>query len=67
MGAKVCCFNCCGDVFDDTLVSLCAGVSAACVLPILLILSSTHISYRGAADRRAAFTTPIWRMSRILV
>jgi hypothetical protein len=47
------------DVFDDTLVSLCAGLSAARVLPILLILSGTHISYRGAADRRTALTTPI--------
>jgi len=41
------------------LVSLCAGVSAARVLPILFILSGTHISYRGAADRRAALRTPI--------
>ena len=37
------------------------------VLPILFILSSNHIPYRGAADRRAALTTPIWRMSGMLV
>jgi len=55
------------DVFDDTLVALCAGVSAARVLPILFILSGTHISYRGVADRRAACTTAIWRLSRTLV
>ena len=67
MGAEVCCFDRWRDVFDDTLVSLCAGVSAARVLPILFILSGTHISYRGAADRRTALTTAIWRMSRMLV
>jgi hypothetical protein len=33
----------------------------------LFVLSGTHISYRRAADRRAALTTPIPRMSRILV
>ena len=67
MGAEVCCFNRWRDVFDDALVPLCAGVSAARVLPILSILSGTHISYRGAADRRTALTTPIWRMSGMLV
>jgi hypothetical protein len=66
MGAKICCFDRRSDVFDDTLVSVCAGVSAARVLPILFILSGTHVSYRGAADRRTAFTTPIWRMSWML-
>ena len=55
------------DVSDDTLVSVCAGVSAARVLPILFVLSGNHISYRRAADRRTARTTPIWRMSRMLV
>jgi len=59
LGAEVCCFACWRDVFGDTLVSLCAGLSAACVLPILFILSGTHISYRGAADRRTALTPPI--------
>ena len=67
MGAEICCFDRWCDVFDDTLVSLCAGVSAARVLPILFILSGTHISYRGAADRRTARTTAIWRLSRTLV
>ena len=67
MGAEICCFDCQRDVFDDTLVSLRPGVSAARVLPILFILSGTHISYRGAADRRAPRATSIWRMSRMLV
>jgi hypothetical protein len=67
MGAEICCFDRWRDVFDDTLVALCAGFSAARVLPILFILSGTHISYRGVADRRAARTTAIWRLSRTLV
>ena len=67
MGAQVCCFDCRRDVSDDTLVSLRAGVSAARILPILFILSGTHISYRWAADRRPARATSIWRMSRMLV
>ena len=66
-GAEISCFDRWCDVSDDTLVSLCAGFSAARVLPILFILSGTHISYRRAADRRTALTTPIWRMSRTLV
>jgi hypothetical protein len=33
----------------------------------LSILSGNHISYRRAVDRRTAFTTPVWRMSRMLV
>ena len=54
------------DVLDDAVVFVCAGVPAACVLSILSILSGNHISYCRAADRRTAFTTPIWRMSRML-
>jgi hypothetical protein len=67
MGAEICCFDRWCDVSNDTLVALCAGISAARLLPILFILSGAHISYRGAADRRTALTTPIWRMSRMLV
>ena len=51
----------------DALAAVCAGLPAACVLPILFVLSGNHISYCRAADRRAALTTPVWRMSRMLV
>ena len=64
---NISCFDRWRDVSDDALVSVCAGVSAARLLPILFVLSGNHISYRRAADRRAALTTPIWRMSRMLV
>ena len=67
VGANVCHFDRWRNVSGDTLVSVCAGVSAARVLPLLFVLSGTHISYRRAADRRTARTTPIWRMSRMLV
>jgi hypothetical protein len=33
----------------------------------LSILSGNHISYGRAADRRTALTTPVWRMSSMLV
>jgi hypothetical protein len=33
----------------------------------LFVLSGNHISYRWVADRRAAITTPIWRMNRVLI
>ena len=55
------------DVSDDALAAVRASFSAACVLPILPILSGNHISYRRVADCRAALATPIWRMSRMLV
>jgi hypothetical protein len=33
----------------------------------LFVLGGDHISYCRAADRRTALTTPVWRMSRMLV
>ena len=66
-GAEIPCFDRWCDVSDDTLAAVRAGFSAACVLPILFVLSGNHISYCRAADRRTALTTPIWRMSRMLV
>ena len=55
------------NVSGDALVFVCAGLPAARLLPLLFVLSGTHISYRRAADRRTALTTPISRMSRMLV
>jgi hypothetical protein len=67
VGAEIPCSNDWRDVSDDALAAVCAGVSAACLLPILSILSGNHISHRRAADRRTALTTPIWRMSHTFV
>jgi hypothetical protein len=67
VGVKIPCFDHCCDVSNDTLAAVCAGVSVARVLPILSILSGDHVSYRRAVDRCTALTTPIWRMSRMLV
>ena len=50
-GRRISCFDRRCDVFDDTLVTVRAGFSAARILPILFVLSGNHISYRRAADR----------------
>src|SRR4030095_2018970 len=62
IGAEIPCYDRWCDVSDDALAAIRAGVSAACVLPILSIFSGNHIPYRRAVDRDTAFTTPVWRM-----
>jgi hypothetical protein len=66
-GAKIPCFDRWCHVSGDTLAAVRSSFSAARVLPILFVLSGNHISYCRSADRRTAITTPVGRMSRMLV
>src|SRR5258707_1159661 len=61
-GAEIPCLDSWCDVSDDTLAAIRSSFSAACVLPILFVLSGNHVSYRRPADRRTALTTPAWPM-----
>ena len=56
--AEIPCSNGGCNVPGDAMAAVRAGVSAACVLPVLPVLSSNHLSHCRAADRRPAHTTP---------
>ena len=58
-GAEIPCFDRRCDVPDDAMAAVRASFSAACVLPILFVLSSNHISHCRAADRRTAVTRSV--------
>jgi hypothetical protein len=64
VGAEIPCSNCRCHVHGHAVAAVCTGVSATCVLPLLLVLSGDYVSHCRATDRCAAWSRQVCLIAR---